>query len=145
MNTYNPFIKAVPVWPLGRAEEMNLTCRFTAEVKKTDKPVMLRMAGSTVYRVFVGGKIAAYGPARGPKNWFRVDEIPMNRFLCADENIIVIEVMGGNINNFYTMDQPSFLQAELLIDGVPAAWTAAEGGMPCDIITERVQKVEKYS
>ena len=145
MSTYNPFQKAVPVWARGRAEEMNVTCRFTASVEKTDKPVLLRMTGSTVYRMYVNGVLSAYGPARGPKGYYRVDELPMNAFLTQDENIVLFEVAGYNINNFYLPDQPAFFQAEILVGNAITAWTAVEGGMPCDVVTERVQKVEKYS
>ncbi|MBQ8577545.1 MAG: hypothetical protein IJ449_06230 [Clostridia bacterium] len=142
---YNPFQKAVPVWPAGRDREMNVTARFTAAVNGNAANTLLRMTGSTVYRVFVNGKIAAYGPARGPKFFHRVDELNLTPILTDGENIIVFEVAGYNVNNYYTMDQPSFFQAEILCDNNVVAWTAAEGGMPCDVVTERVQKVQKYS
>ncbi len=140
----NPFKKAIPVWPIGREEEMNVTCRFTAAIPPTPG-AMLRMTGSTVYRVFVNGVFMAYGPARGPKGWFRVDEIELTDYLTADENIVLIEVAGYNVNNFYTLDQPSFMQAEIYAGNEILAYTAPVGGMPCDVVTERVQKVQKYS
>ena len=143
METYTPFQKAVPVWAAGRESEMNVTCRFTASVKAGK--TLLRMAGSTVYRVFVNGKIAAYGPARGPKFWFRVDELDLTTALTKEENLVLFEVAGYNINNYYLLDQPSFFQCEIMQNNEIVAWTAPEGGMPCDIVTERVQKVQKYS
>ncbi len=145
---YMPFQKAVPVWPKGRDTEMNVTARFTACVKTGHEQVLLRMTGSTVYRVFANGKLIAYGPARGPKFFHRVDELELTQyapFTEKEETILVFEVAGYNINSYYTMDQPSFFCAEILCDNEIVAWTAPEGGMPCDIITERVQKVQKYS
>ena len=141
---YNPFQKALPVWPAGRSLEMNVTARFTAVIDG-GHDTRLRMTGSTVYRLFVNGNIAAYGPARGPKFFHRVDELNLNPYLCDGENILVFEVAGYNVNNYYTMDQPSFFQAEILCDNEIVAWTAPVGGMPCDVVTERVQKVQKFS
>ncbi|MGM9624930.1 MAG: hypothetical protein ACI3XM_04390 [Eubacteriales bacterium] len=142
---YNPFQKALPVWPAGKDREMNVTARFTASVGGGAEQTLLRMTGYTVYRVFVNGKIAAYGPARGPKFHHRVDEMNLKPYLTEETNIVVFEVAGYNINNFYTMDQPSFFQAEILCDNEIVAWTAPEGGMPCDIVTERLQRVQKFS
>lgn len=142
---YNPFQKALPVWPAGKEREMNVTARFTASVGGGAEQTLLRMTGYTVYRVFVNGKIVAYGPARGPKFYHRVDEMNLKPYLTEETNIIVFEVAGYNINNFYTMDQPSFFQAEILCDNEIVAWTAPEGGMPCDIVTERLQRVQKFS
>ena len=141
---YNPFQKALPVWPAGRSLEMNVTARFTAVIAG-GKDTLLRMTGSTVYRLFVNGKIAAYGPARGPKFFHRVDELNLNPYLCDGDNILVFEVAGYNVNNYYTMDQPSFFQAEILCDNEIVAWTSPVDGMPCDVVTERVQKVQKFS
>ena len=45
---YNPFQKALPVWPAGRSLEMNVTARFTAVIAG-GKNTLLRMTGSTVY------------------------------------------------------------------------------------------------
>ncbi len=145
MSVYQPFQKASAVWPAGRETEMNVSCRFTVSIPKTEKPVLLRMTGSTVYRVFVNGTLAAYGPARGPKGFFRVDECLLNAHLNKSDNLVCFEAAGYNCNNYYTLDQSSFFQAEILVDNLVVAWTAAEGGMPCDIVTERVQKVQKYS
>ncbi|MBR5869868.1 MAG: hypothetical protein IKZ09_02420 [Clostridia bacterium] len=141
---YNPFQKALPVWPAGRSLEMNVTARFTAVIAG-GRDTLLRMTGSTVYRLFVNGKIVTYGPARGPKYFHRVDELNLTPYLTDGENILVFEVAGYNVNNYYTMDQPSFFQAEILCDNEIVAWTAPEGGMPCDVVTERVQKVQKFS
>ncbi len=145
---YDPFEKAVPVWPLGRETEMNVTARFTACVKTGYEQVLLRMTGSTVYRVFANGKLIAYGPARGPKFFHRVDELELTHlapFTEKEETVLVFEVAGYNVNNYYTMDQPSFFCAEIIADNEVVAYTAPVGGMPCDIVTERVQKVQKYS
>jgi len=144
MIQYNPFQKAVPVWPAGRSYEMNVTARFTAEIEG-GRNTLLRMTGASVYRLFVNGKLAAHGPARGPKYFHRVDEMILTDLLQPGRNVLVFEAAGYNINNFYTMDQPSFFQAEVLCGNEVVAYTAPNGGMPCDVVTERVQRVQKYT
>ena len=144
MIQYNPFSKAVPVWPAGRSLEMNVTVRFTAEIEG-GKNTLLCMTGASLYRMFINGKLVAHGPARGPKYFHRVDEMSLTDLLQPGRNVLVFEVVGHNINNFYTMDQPSFFQAEIVCDDEVVAYTAPQGGMPCDVIEERVQRVQKYT
>ena len=38
----------------------------------------------------------------------------INENVMKDNNILAIEVVGYNLNSFYLLDQPSFLQAELV-------------------------------
>jgi len=56
-----------------------------------------------------------------------------------------VEVAGYNVNSYYLLDQPSFLQAEILRDGQVIARTAAEGDFACRLVSERVQRVQRYS
>ena len=72
------FDAAKPVWPEGRAERMNdfVEFRATFEAKAGETPV-LRITGSSVYRIRLNGKFAGYGPARAAKGFFRVDEWPL--------------------------------------------------------------------
>ncbi len=144
MTQYHPFKKAVPVWPAGRSLEMNVTARFTAEIDG-GKKTLLRMTGASLYRLFINGKLAAHGPARGPKYFHRVDEMILTDHLQPGRNVLAFEAAGYNINNFYTMDQPSFFQAEIECDDEIVAFTAPHGGMPCDVVGERVQRVQKYT
>ncbi|MBQ7029483.1 MAG: twin-arginine translocation signal domain-containing protein, partial [Thermoguttaceae bacterium] len=114
------FVKAVPVWAAGREKEMNVTLVFVANFDLADAEaanrIILRSTGSTIMRVRVNGKFAGYGPARGPHGWFRVDEWKIGALLKPGQNRVVIEVAGYNANSYYHLDQPSFLQAEI-VDG----------------------------
>ena len=69
------FQAAKPVWPEGRATRMNdfVVFRASFEAKGGEKPV-LRVTGSSVYRIRLNGEFAGYGPARAAKGFFRVDE-----------------------------------------------------------------------
>lgn len=140
------FQAAKPVWPQGREKELNLFVGFRALVDvKEQADVMLRLTGSNIYRVSVNGQFVGHGPARGPHGWFRIDELDLTPALHAGKNVVAIEVAGYNVNSFYLLDQPAFLQAEIVVDGKIVAATGGEPGFDAKIIDERVQKVQRYS
>jgi alpha-L-rhamnosidase len=142
------FVSARPVWPAGRDTEKNLLVGFRA-VFRTNAPghVLLRATGATDYRVFVNGQFLGHGPARGPHGFFRVDEWDISDRLLAGDNVIAFEVAGYNVNSYALLDQPSFLQAEVVsadgkvlasIDGKGASFSAT-------ILPQRLQRVQRYS
>ena len=146
------FSRAVAVWAKDRQEEMNVTLVFSAAVEmpenfSADKPVIVRMTGSTIARIMVNGELAGYGPARGPHGWFRVDEWEIQSFLKPGKNLVTIEVAGYNSNSFYHLDQPSFLQAEIVSDNAVLAATAVDGGgfEVADKTGVRIQKIQRFS
>ena len=137
------FRKAIPVWPKGQAEEMNVSFGFRTvfDAAKGDRPV-LRITGCSDYRIALNGCHVGWGPARAAKGFFRVDEIP----LPAKEgrNVLAIEAAGYNCYSYYHINQPSFLQAEVEIDGRPVAATAPAGDFKA-LRTSRIQKTARYS
>lgn len=136
-----------PVWPEGRELKKNLFVGFRAEFERPEKgPVMLRITGATLYRYFVNGEFRGHGPARGPHTYYRVDEWDITESLKSGKNVVAIEVAGYNANSYYVLDQPSFLQAEVVAgDRVLAATGSQEQPFPASILTYRVQKVQRYS
>ena len=147
------FQTALPVWPEGRATRMNDFVEFRAsfDAKAGEKPV-LRVTGSSVYRIRLNGEFAGYGPARAAKGFFRVDEWP----LAAREgrNDLAIEVSAYNCNNYYIPEWPGFLQAEVVAGGrVLAATCGTENYAQCASLaapftaceTPRVTKCSRFS
>lgn len=144
---YNPFRAAEPVWPKGLEYEKNLVCGFKSIIDyfKNDK-VYFKIAASTVYRFFINGKFAGFGPARGPHGFYRVDEWEISGQLQKGENVLSIEVAGYNINSYYHLNQPSFIQAEIISgDAVIAASDVENRNFCCGIVKERIQKTQRYS
>ena len=141
------FSTAKPVWPEGREKEWNCQVGFTAEFDGKDAgAAVLRYTGATMCRVFLNGEFIAYGPARAAHGFARVDEIPLTGKLKQGRNVVAIEVAGYNCDSFYTVRQPSFLQAEVVAgDGKVLAATGANGGFAARIIKERVKKVQRFS
>lgn len=142
------FVAAKPVWPEGREKEWNRQVGFTAEIDgAAAKGAILRYTGATMCRVFLNGEFFGYGPARAAHGFARVEELPLDGRLKPGRNVVAIEVAGYNCDSFYTVRQPSFLQAEVVAGGgnVLAATAAKSGGFAARILTERVQKVQRFS
>ena len=140
------FTTAKPVWPEAYVDEMNVTCMFMGafEWKAGDPEPLLRATGSSVYAVSVNGDFAFYGPARGPKGYYRVDEVPLKPFLKEGVNTIGFVVAGYNVNSYYLLDQKPFLQAEVVAGG-KALWATDPKATPWRRSPVRVQKVSRYS
>lgn len=140
MFDYEPFQKAVPVWADGEEKTMNLTCVFAWEFGDCGE-FTLRAAASCFYRAFLNGKLVAYGPARAAHGVYRVDEIKLQGEKGG--NRLFIEVAGYNCKSFYSLDQPSFLQAEVEADG--KIIFATDEKTDCRVFRERYRKVARFS
>jgi len=111
-----------------------------------DRQVHLRVAGATLFRIYINGKFLTSGPVRGPHGFFRVDLLDITPLLVAGKNSVCIEVAGYNVNSYYILNQPSFLQAEITTDAKVIASTAGEGRpFEAKILSERIQKVQRYT
>ena len=141
------FISARPVWPAGCDTSMNFTAGFRAVVNTVPhKRTVLKLSASSVYRFFINGNFAGHGPARGPHGWFRLDEWDITDRLSPGRNILAIEVTGYNINSYYLLDQPAFLQAEVVSEGRVLASTSGDGvQFEAAILNERLRRVQRYS
>ncbi len=141
------FVSAKAVWPAGREREKNVTVGFRATFERpAGATVRLRATGSSLYRIHLNGEFIGHGPARGPHGWYRVDEIDLTGKLRPGANLLAFEVAGYNVNSFYLLDQPSFLQAEVVAgDSVLASTGSGVKPFEAVLLPERVQKVQRYS
>ncbi len=140
------FEAAESVWPAGLAEEMNTLIAFRApfELKVGERPV-LKMVAWYSYRVTLNGAFVGFGPARGPKGFFRPDEWDLSKAAKPGRNELCVEVAGYNVPNFYLMEQPPFFKAEVVCGGDVRAATKRTGGAFAATRQPRVQKVPRYS
>lgn len=136
------FDKARPAWILGREKEMNLWISLRAVASGAEKTV-LRLTGSCAYDVRVNGEFVAFGPARCAHGFYRVDELDLTAYV-SEKSVISVNVAGYNADSFYHLDQPSFVCAELIEDGMITAATGAEGFL-CRVMTEHEQKAQRFS
>lgn len=137
------FKKAKPIWAKGRTLEKNLHLSYKFVLKYSENTI-IHLTGSTVYRLFMNGQFIAIGPARAAAGYYKVDTYNLTKYLSQGNNILVIEVVGYNVNSYYTLNQPSFLIAEVEQMGKVAAFTGGDS-VKCRLFHERVQKVQRYS
>lgn len=137
------FSKALPVWPKGLEDEMNISISFEGLFEyHLDATAVIRLTGAQVYRIFVNGEVAGYGPKRAPKGFTRLEEWDLSPFVKVGENKLLIEVASYRCKNYYYPNVSPFLQAEVLIGdevvlATPAGFTAR--------LMPRIQKVPRYS
>jgi len=119
------FKRAIPIWIAGREQDVNLRVQFKT-ICSYGANAEIHIATSGIYQLWINGSFVAYGPARAGKNYFRMDNIPISKFLTKKENTVVIEVNGYNLDSYYIQNQPSFLQAEILISDEVVAVTGKD-------------------
>lgn len=140
------FDVAESVWPAGLEQEMNTLIAFKAafDLNAGEKPV-LKLVAWYSYRVKLNGTFVAFGPARGPKGFFRPDELDLAKAAKPGRNDLVVEVAGYNVPNFYLMEQSPFFKAEVVVDGKVRTASRATGSDFSAIRLPRVQKVPRYT
>jgi len=149
------FLKALPVWVSGKQTEKNVTASFRVVIQATNaSQVILRLTASSNYRAWINGEFLGHGPCVAGFGYYRVDEHHISRMLkSTGDNIIAIEVTGYNIDNYYLINQPAFLQAEIIANGQVLAATASQQPVfgekiplfEAALLEQRVQDVPKYS
>ena len=140
------FEAAESVWPKGLEKEMNTLVSFRSgfDLEADEKPV-LKLVAWYSYRVTLNGTFVAFGPARGPKGFFRPDEIDLSKMAKTGRNELVVEVAGYNVPNFYLMEQAPFFKAEIVVNGsVRAASRVADGDFSATF-SPRIRKTVRYS
>jgi len=141
------FQKAIPVWLRGLEKEMNVLAGFRCSFDaRPEQRVQVRVTGSTVYRMYLNGALAGYGPARAGHGFYRVDEWDITDH-TEWPNFLAFEVAGYDSNSYAYLNQPSFLQVEVLVDGQVVASTGAAGeaGFEGTRLPYRVQKTQRIS
>lgn len=136
------FRKAKPVWLKGLATEMNILAGFKMNVGQSCVKPVLRITASSIYKVWLDGEFVGHGPARCGHGFFRVDEWPLR--LKGKDAQVAIEVCGYNANSFAYLDQPSFIQAEI-VDEQTVVEYSGSSFFKAYRLRERVQKIHRYS
>lgn len=138
------FDKAVAVWSEGRETEKNLTLSFREVIEVgCAKEAVIRLTASCDYRLLVNGEFVAHGPCVAAHDFYRIDAYNLKPYLRWGKNVVAIEVAGYNCPSYYLLDQPSFLQAEIVVDGDIVAATGKD--FEAYALGQRVADVPKFS
>ncbi len=140
------FKKAVPVWAKDFTDERNILLEFTKEIEFSGKFIKIRIAADALYRMYINGKLIAHGPQRAGKGFWRVDEIDLTHKINRGEaNHIAIQVERFGVVSFEYVLQPSFLMAEVEMDGNIIASTDVDGDFKARRVLSKEQFAERYS
>lgn len=138
------FVEAKPVWSECRETEKNLTLSFREVVKVGRvREAQIRLTASCDYRLRVNGEFVAHGPCVAAHDFYRIDCYDLLPYLHKGENILAIEVAGYNSPSYYLLNQPSFLQAEVEINGAIVAATGK--AFEAYALGQRVADVPRFS
>ena len=136
------FVAARPIWISGEEKKWNSFCAIRYCFKGGSGTPLLRLAAAYDYRVRLNGCFVGFGPVRGPAGVFRIDEWRLDA--KAGDNVLEVEAAGYNCNCFYFINQPSFVQAEVMIDGKVAAATGVGDDFKA-FDAGRIRKVPRFS
>lgn len=141
------FRRALPVWPTGHHDVMNLTVGLRCAIAPaTAAPLRLVVTARTSYRAWHNGRFIGCGPARSPHGHLRVDNYDLTAEVGV--NLIAVEVNATNVPGYAVTDELPLVQAELLVNGTVVAATGV-ADLPQQwqavLSDERIQKVQRLS
>ena len=107
------FVSAKPIFIKDRCLEKNLTMLLTINLAP-DADAVMKMSGHCSYQIYINGTFIHFGPARAGKHHYRVDELPIGKYLINDSNLISVLVSSYNCETFYHMDGEGFFCCEFV-------------------------------
>ena len=138
------FAQAKPVWAEGRETEKNLTLHFREQFNSYfASTAYVKLTASCDYRLKVNGEFVAHGPSVAAHDFYRIDCYDIKPYLKFGTNIVALEVAGYNDDNYYLLNQPSFLQAEVEVNGKVVAATGKD--FTAYDLKQRRQDVREFS
>ena len=123
------------IWGKGLQNEQNSTLAFVLSLPEK-KRLSMRLAAASCYKVYVDGAFFAFGPQRAAHGYARVSEYTFQA------QTIVVEVHSPNVRTFCWVRQTPFFACELTDE---QGGRYASNDFTCYHLTDRVQKVQRYS
>lgn len=122
------------IWAEGKLNEKNISLVFTLSLENKQKCEM-KIAGGSCFKVFADGKFIGFGPNRAAHGYARVINYQF------EAKNIAVEIVGYNIKSFWLIKQPPFFWCDLKTEEK----NYTHNDFTCRILTDRVQKVPKFS
>ena len=139
------FKRAVPVWAKELVSDRNIMLCFETQIEYGGEKAEIHIAADTIYRMYINGEFAFYGPQRCGRGWWRVDELDITARLKKGNNTVCIQVVNYGVCSFQYIKQPGFLQAEIILNGVVAAATGVNGDFKAKRDLSKIQVIERFS
>lgn len=133
------FKQAERVYAKKYLDEMNISLFFVSEIEALPAPKLL-ITGQDAYQVFFNGLLILSGPARAAHNYYRIDEIDLPPY---ESGRLVILLAGYQCNSYQYLNQPPFLQAEVINENKVIFATGINS--KAYLYTSRYQKVTRFS
>lgn len=128
------------IWANANLKEMNVQYTFQYTLTPKDD-TMIRLAASNLYRIFVGGKLVGYGPARAAHGYSRIDEYSLAEW-SGSAVTVSVEVYSAQVNTYYIIEEDPFFAVEIVErDSV----IATSEDFTAYRMNERVQNVRRFT
>lgn len=123
------------IWAKNLSESKNITLAFVLDLQDKEHFEM-DLAAASLYRVYLDGEFIAFGPQRAAKGYARSAHFN----LCGKR--LVVEVENIYVETFWVIKQLPFFACKVKTNkGIEYSATDFE----CRLLTDRIQKVQKYS
>ena len=123
------------VWANNLQESKNTTLAFSLDFDG-EKGFEMDLAAASLYRVYLDGRFIAFGPQRAAKGYAR------NFHFSLRGKRLVIEVENIYVETFWVIKQAPFFACEITTDD-GKKYSAED--FECRLLTDRIQKVQRYS
>ena len=134
---------AKPIWLNEHEGEMNRTALFSAALPK-DKNTVLHLTAQNTYQLFINGKLVFFGPSRASHGYYRVDHLPIGKYLTKKENQIYVLVSAYHCPNFYLVNELAFFVCEAT-NGKKVLLATGTDAWQASLYEQKLQKVERYA
>ena len=123
------------VWAKNKSFEKNLSLAFVLKLNE-ETEMNVKISASSFYKLIIDGNMVGFGPQRASHGYFRAQRFSVKG------NVVVVEVTNVGIKTFCWIKQPPFFTCEIITD---KGKTYNQNDFTCYLLTDRIQKVQRYS
>lgn len=138
------FVEFDTVWG-DLQDSKNIELLFNCNIElanTTEREIAIELVAKDIYNLFVNDVFVSYGPARTAKGYARVERLDLGSCLKAGDNIISIYVQSVSTKTSHIEEGAPFVGVRVLVDGEVMKTTK---DFTCQLVTDRLQKVERMS
>lgn len=137
------FKRAKAIWLKDYEGAMNRTALFCASVPRGNDTI-LHIAGQSTYQIYINGELVFFGPSRASHGYYRVDDLPIEKYLTKEQNELCVLVSGYHCHSFYLVSELAFFICELS-DGDKVFLSTGTDAWQGYLYTQKLQRVQRYA